>query len=108
MLAKKNRVDKKGVDLLFKEGNTLFSPNLTFKFIKRGGKSAPQLSFVVPKSISKLAVKRNALRRLGYDALKPYLDGVPEGVVGVFLFKKYQGESSIIGNEIKNLLSKIN
>ena len=117
MLPKKNRVDKKTVEKIFKEGKFLNTPNLTFKFILKQPSSVSRISFIVPKSISKLAVKRNLLRRRGYDALGKNLDQFPTGILGVFILKKYQAspiglrprdDISIIENEIKNILSKIN
>lgn len=108
MLLKKNRADTKAVEKIFKEGRFLNSPNLTFKFILKGNSFAPQISFIVPKSVSKLAVKRNFQRRLGYNALKKHINEFPLGISGVFLFKKQQEDSSTIENEIQNILSKIN
>jgi len=108
MLKKKNRADKKDIDILFKKGKFLSFPNLTFKFIVGSNSSTPRISFIAPKSIAKLAVKRNSLRRIGYRVLGKYIDQFPAGLVGVFVFKKYQDDKSIIENEIKNTLSKIN
>jgi ribonuclease P protein component len=108
MLLKKNRADKKAVEKIFKEGKFFNSPNLTFKFIQNNDGAAPQISFIAPKSVAKLAVKRNSLRRLGYNALKKYINNFPLGTVGVFVFKKSQVDVLIIENEIKNILSKIN
>ena len=108
MLPKKNRADKKAVEKIFKEGRFLNSPNLTFKFIKNENSPTPRISFIVPKSVSKLAVKRNLLRRLGYIVLCKHIKNLPKNISGVFLFKKYQDDVSIVENEIKNILSKIN
>lgn len=115
MLLKRNRVLKKEVDLIFKacpptgrEGRFITSPNLTFKFIKKNDSTYPRASFIAPKSIAKLAVKRNLLRRHGYDALKKYLHLFPAGLLGVFMFKKYQEDILTLENEIKNILTKIN
>ncbi len=125
MLPKKNRADTKTVEIIFKEGKFLNSPNLTFKYIlPRGSEnffaakneaslplqkpSLPRVSVIAPKSIAKLAVQRNLLRRQGYKALEKHIDQFPAGLVGVFIFKKYQEDISILENEIKNLLSKIN
>lgn len=114
MLPKKNRADKKAVENIFKacppngrEGRFLNFPNLTFKYINTGGKQT-RISFIVPKSTAKLAVKRNLLRRRGYSVLKKYIGQFPSGLTGVFIFRKYQEDVSIIENEIKNTLFKIN
>jgi len=107
MLPKKNRADKKAVEKIFKEGSFINSANLTFKFVLNNSSSViPRISFVVPKSVSKLAIKRNLLRRLGYLALTKHLKEFPP-LLGVFVFKKYQNDVSIIENEIKNILNKI-
>jgi ribonuclease P protein component len=117
MLPKKNRADRKVIEKIFKEGKFLNSPNLTFKFFIKGNTTTPQISFIAPKSVAKLAVKRNLLRRCGYNALGKYIHQFPLGISGVFVFKKYQASPiglrprdivSIIENEIKNILSKIN
>jgi ribonuclease P protein component len=108
MLPKKNRVDKKGVDLIFKKGRFVASSSFTFKFILTSSSFQPRISFITPKSISKLAVKRNLLRRKGYSALKKYINQFPFGVLGVFVFKKYQDNVLTIENEIKDILNKIN
>ncbi|MFZ1019929.1 MAG: ribonuclease P protein component [Minisyncoccia bacterium] len=108
MLKKKNRADKKEIDLLFKSGKFLNSPNLSFKFINSSRSDLDRrISFIAPKSAAKLAVKRNFLRRRGYDALKKYLDQFPAGILGAFVFRKYQDDVSIIENEIKNILSRL-
>ena len=125
MLPKKNRADTKLVDLIFKEGRFVNATYLTFKYIISRGSddffvskkeascslkksSLPRLSFVCPKSVSKLAVKRSLLRRLGYRVLEKYFIQFPVDIAGVFVFKKYQDDISIIEHEIKTILYKIN
>jgi ribonuclease P protein component len=108
MLPKKNRADRKAVERIFKEGKFLNSPNLTFKFIKNNQPLAPQISFIAPKSIAKLAVKRNLLRRQGYDVLNKYINQFPLGTLGVFVYKKYQDDLLILEDEIKDILNKVN
>ncbi len=106
MLPKKNRVDRKGVEKIFKEGEFLSSPNLSFKYVK-GVANERKISFVAPKSVAKLAVKRNLLRRRGYSALAKHLDQFPAGILAVFIFKKYQDDLSVLENEIKGAISRI-
>lgn len=107
MLKKINRADKKTVEKIFKEGKFLNTLNLTFKFLKTS-QTGKKISVLAPKSVAKLAVKRNLLRRLGYKALEKHLGSFPAGIMGVFVFKKYQDDVLIIENEIKNVLTKIN
>ena len=107
MLAKKNRADTKIVEQVFKTGKFINSQFLTFKFKLNHTSSIPRMSFLAPKSITKLAVNRNKLRRLGYQALKKHVDVFPLGIEGVFVFKKPLDSIEDIENEIKNILSKI-
>lgn len=107
MLPKKNRANKKTVEKIFKTGKVFNSLNLTLKFVKNES-NTPHISFIVPKNVAKLAVKRNLLRRKGYIAIKKYFNVLPRGFSSVFIFRKYQDNISILENEIKNLLIKIN
>lgn len=107
MLPKKNRADKKAVEKVFKGGKFLNSSCFTFKFILTNNSTVPRISFIASKKITKLAVKRNLLKRRGYVALKKYIHKFPAGLVGVFLFKKHQDDVSIIEDEIKSILNKI-
>jgi len=108
MLPKKNRADKKAVEKIFKEGKFINSSFLTFKFILINNISPPRISFIIPKNIAKLAVKRNLLRRCGYSILEKYISQFPAGILGVFVFKKYQDDILILENEIEIILTKIN
>lgn len=108
MLPKKNRVDTKTVEKIFKTGKSLSSPSLTFRFILDKNSNIPRISFIVPKSAAKLAIRRNFLRRHGYTALEKHIQNFPAGLLGVFIFKKYQDNILIIEDEIKNILAKIN
>ncbi len=107
MLPKQNRAFTRGVEEIFKKGEFISSSNLNFKFILTGNPTPPKISFITPKTVAKLAVKRNMLRRRGYNALRKYINDFPLGVIGVFLFKKYQENVLTIENEIKNILYKI-
>lgn len=108
MLPKKNRADKKTVETIFKEGKFINSPHLTFKFVLSTKISVSRISVIAPKNIAKLAAKRNSLRRCAYKVLRKYIRHFPVGVLGVFVFKKYQDDVSILENEIKNILGEIN
>jgi ribonuclease P protein component len=108
MLPKKNRVDKKSVDLIFKKGTFVASPGFTFKFVLTNTRFQPRISFIAPKNIAKLAVKRNLLRRKGYFALEKHINQFPLGIIGVFVFKKVEENILKIEDEIKNILNKIN
>src|SRR3989344_1302948 len=107
MLPKKNRVDKRMVEKIFKEGKFFNSPLLTFKFILADQNSPARISFIVPKTISKKAVERNHLRRSGYNALKIFMPALPPGLAGVFIFKKPVYAVADLEKEIKIILNKI-
>lgn len=107
MLPKKNRVDKKGIDLIFKKWNSIISSVFVFKFVLVDNSIEPRISFIAPKNIARLAVKRNFLRRKGYSVLNKYINQFPAKILGVFIFKKPEDNISIIENEIKNVLNKI-
>lgn len=108
MLPNKNRVGKKEVDLIFKQSKFITSPTLTFKFVLNNNTNIPRISIIAPKSVAKLAVTRNLLRRRGYAALSKYINQFPLGLIGVFVFKKYQDDVFVLENEIKTILTKIN
>ncbi len=112
MLPKKNRADRKDIDSIFKGGKVLNFPVLTFKYKLNDAEAAPKISFIAPKSVAKLAVKRNKLRRLGYNALKSHIkqahSSLPSGIIGAFIFKKEEKDLSLIQDEIRKILSKIN
>ncbi|MBI3305565.1 ribonuclease P protein component [Candidatus Nomurabacteria bacterium] len=107
MLPKKNRASTKEVKKIFKEGRSVSSLSLSLKYIKNISEET-RISFIAPKNIAKSAVKRNSLRRLGYSVLRKNIKDFPSGTVGIFIFKKYQDDASILNHEIQNLLHKIN
>ena len=120
MLPKKNRLDKKLFELVLQKGKFVNSPNLSLKFLKEKNLILPRISFVVPKTITKSAVKRNFLRRRGYSILNKYINNIPNTLMGIVFFgknsfeifsgKKDKKNDSIknLENEIKYIVSKIN
>ena len=92
MLPKKNRLNTKEVENIFKKGSFLNSSNLTLKFSFNKENTEPKVSFLTPKSVSKKAVVRNRLRRIGYRSLKEFLPLFPKGFVGAFVFGKKSEE----------------
>jgi len=107
MLPKKNRIDTKTVEKVFKTGVFVNSPSLTLRFLKDKEGPHPRISVIVPKSVAKKANERNLLRRRGYLALGGILDTFPIGFYGVIVFKKTIPLLEI-KNEIKTLTTKIN
>jgi len=129
MLPKINRADKKTIEKIFSIGKFVNSPNLSLKFFVSyddkknfllGKKMSPQIAFITPKTISKKASTRNLLRKRGYAVFRKYLNTIPSGFSGVFIFSKkservFGGRKSRIfdpisnlENEIKIILNKIN
>jgi ribonuclease P protein component len=107
MLPKKNKADKKILDDVFQRGSFLVSPHLTFKYVRNNNQKSSRISFVVPKSLYKSAVKRNQLRRFGYRVLGKYTSSIPGTIAGVFIFKSEPKEEEL-NNELKVFLNKIN
>lgn len=96
MISKKNRVNKDLFNKIFKEGSIIHSPIFLFKYIKNL-ENKGLYSFVVPKTVAKSAVKRNSLRRKGYNSLRNI--GIIGGISGIFFYKK--GTSGVLTTEIK-------
>ena len=115
MFSKKNRLEKKKVEQIFKQGKFVSSPNLTFKYIAVSPLShpnKPKISFISPKTTSKKSVDRNLLRRRGYAALKKHIDQLPSNIMGVFIFSKksqqvFGGNKNNKNNPFLNLSKEI-
>ena len=117
MLPKRNRADRKQIEQIFKSGAFVNGTNLSFKFIlphpgpllikERGNSTPAQISFIVPKTVTKSAVTRISLRRAGYNAIKNHITEFPLGIVGVFVFKKIEKNVSLLENEIESMRNKI-
>ncbi len=104
MLPKKYRASRKVVDKIFKKSSVLSSPALNFKFINSPG--SLNISFIVPKNVSKSAVKRNLLRRRGYKAVQKNFTRLPKDISGVFILKS-PAPAGDLEKEIALILSKL-
>jgi ribonuclease P protein component len=82
MFPKKERLNKNDFQGVLKNGSFFCGKIFNLRFINN---KQPKYSFVTPKNIYKSSVKRNKLRRLGYNVLKKieYKPGL-----GVFFYKK--------------------
>ena len=107
MLPKKNRLDTKTVEKVFKMGTFINSQSLTLRFLKEKENLQIHISVVAPKSVAKRATERNLLRRRGYIALNGTISKFPPGFTGVLVFKKPIPLLEV-KNEIEILLNKIN
>jgi ribonuclease P protein component len=96
MLSKKKRVDKKTFQTILKKGKIISSPFFTLYFIQN---KEPRYAFVAPKKIFKIAIKRNKMRRIGYNVLRNI--SIHSGL-GVFIYKK-----EAISLNIKEIQEKI-
>ena len=82
MLPKKKRVTKNTFQTIMEKGSIISGSFFLLRYIKQ---DIPQYAFVAPKKIAKTAVKRNSLRRKGYNILRTYKLGINSGI---FFFKK--------------------
>ena len=72
---------------IFKKGAIIHTPLFLFKYQKTLEKQG-LFSFVVSKNIYRSAVKRNSLRRKGYNTMRSVGNWPP--VEGIFIFKKIE------------------
>lgn len=104
MLPKKKRITKDIFQTIIRKGNIVSGSFFLFRYIKE---SNPRYVFVVSKKIAKTAVKRNSLRRRGYNILRQYN---LKNCAGIFFYKKEALHVSL--NELKKdidfILEKIN
>jgi len=82
MLSKKKRLDKNTFKTIMEKGSISSSSFFVLHYIKGG---SPQYAFVAPKKIAKTAIKRNSLRRNGYNILRFY---ELKSNKGIFFYKK--------------------
>lgn len=84
------------------DGKALFGSIFAFRHINQNN---PQYSVVAPKSVAKLAVDRNKLRRRGYNAIRSFS---PKSGLGIFFYKKgaAKAEYAEIREDIGLLLKK--
>lgn len=82
MLPKKNRVNKDTFMAIMDKGSITSGSFFVFRYIKQ---DVPSFAFVAPKKLAKTAVKRNSLRRKGYNIIRSYN---LKPVAGIFFYKK--------------------
>jgi ribonuclease P protein component len=103
MLPKNKRVTKALFQKVMDTGGRINGSFFVLRYIRS---AKPQFAFVAPKSVAKLAVRRNKLRRYGYNSLRsqpllPY--------IGVFFYKKLPKEVSPeeIKKDIEEVLERL-
>ncbi len=105
MLAKKNRFPlTSGYQKLKAEGKWLNSTLFNLLYLNKFPSNAPQVAIVVGNKISSLATKRNRLKRLISEAIRPLLSSLPANL-GLAIFAKKEIASKSFG-EIKRELEK--
>ena len=82
MLSKKKRITKNTFQNIMDKGTIVHGSFFLLRYIKQ---DFPQYAIVVPKKIAKTAVKRNSLRRKGYNILRFY---DLKSNAGIFFYKK--------------------
>lgn len=107
MISKRNRVTRKEVEKVWKDGRFVRSTTFSLKYLLLGGNFTPRVAFVAPKKVAKTAVLRNKMRRQGYSAIRPFIPSLPKGFMGIFTFNLVPKEASLIPEEIKKALEKI-
>lgn len=102
MFPKKKRVTKNTFQTIIKKGGIASGSFFILHYLK---KDTPEYAFVVPKKIAKTAVKRNSLRRKGYNILRLYN---LKHFAGIFFYKKEALNASFaeIKEDIDFLLKK--
>jgi len=90
MLPKKNRVPRKDFPSSKTKGLRGFSPifSSVLYFAKETEGIESRVSVVVSKKTAKTAVVRNLLRRRFYEAIRPFLGQIKQGVTVVIYPKK--------------------
>ncbi|MSU45153.1 MAG: ribonuclease P protein component [Candidatus Zambryskibacteria bacterium] len=113
MLPKKNRISRREIEVILKNGSRYNSPNLLMYLYKNGKEKKlqnSQFSFSISKKISKNAVDRNKQRRRGYSVINKHIDKIKDGYYCMFVFKKGSGSIKYenLEKEILELLSESN
>ncbi|MBU4479844.1 ribonuclease P protein component [Patescibacteria group bacterium] len=109
MLPKKQKVNKKLFDEVFKTGKSYHSDFLFLKLLKlEDPKEKSHFAVVVSKKISKKAVERNLIKRRIFAVLKENKDQIKTGFAVVFFVKKGTEKMSFeeYKKETINLLEK--
>lgn len=96
MLSKKKKVSRILFPVIIKESKSIYSPLITLRFFQRKSNSVlgkktdkeSKFSFVVSRKIIKDAVKRNRLKRRGYNIITKNKENIRDLFNCIFFFKK--------------------
>ena len=87
MLPSKSRINKTTFKTLGR-GAPYHSAHLSLFVYKKSDQTPSQFAFLCSKKVAKTAVKRNLLRRRGYNVIAKQLVDINPGFYFVFNFKK--------------------
>lgn len=109
MLPKKDRINKKLFDEIFKNGKTYHSDSLYVKISKLQPEEESKFAFVTPAKFFKKAYERNKLRRQGYSVIKYNLKDIKKGFAIIFFLKKEIKDINFekYKTEVENILNKV-
>ncbi len=88
MLSKKRRIDREIFPYILSHNKKINSKHLLLYLSRQKVEKPSQFSFSVSKKISNSAVKRNKLRRWGYEVITSLENKVKPGYFLFFQFKK--------------------
>ena len=88
MLVKNRRLTTSLLKNVFASGKSVFGQEISLVYIKRQDTAPTRFAFSVSSKAVKTAVKRNAIRRAGYNVLLSVLDEVKPSFDVVFVVKK--------------------
>lgn len=85
MLSRKNRLNKKEVESVFKKGRKFVGIFLILKTEKEEEKSCSSFSAIVPVKVSKKSADRNKIKRRIRESLRKKLPQIKPGIKGIFI-----------------------
>ncbi|MCX6731554.1 MAG: ribonuclease P protein component [Candidatus Parcubacteria bacterium] len=91
MLAKKNRINKKLFEEIFKRGKIFSSPNLSLKIAPTTEKQS-RFTFVVSSKVAKRAVDRNKIKRRARNIVRKFLPEIKKQINAIIFFRKGAGK----------------
>ncbi len=106
MFNKKNRLaGSKNIQLVLRAGRNFFNPDFSVKYHK-DSKDYPSFTIVVSTKVSKLATKRNRLKRILREYLKKRLTKIFPGNYMVFIKPKRNLDEKLLLASLDSLLRK--
>lgn len=87
MLPKQKRITREQFKNTLPGGRSLYCELVSLRIAPFPGETS-RFSFVVPKAVSKSAIKRNLLRRRGYSVIEKHLQNIKNAHIYAFFLKK--------------------